>query len=235
MEIMNLSITDFLLQLSGIILIDLALGGDNAIVIGMACRNLPRKTRMKGVVLGTIGAVVVRGSATVAVVWLLKIQFLKLAGGLILVYIGIKLLIKQDSDSDVKESNTLLRAVLTIISADAIMGIDNVLGVAGVADGHVGMVIIGLALSIPIMVLGSTIIMRLMDRFKIIIYLGAGVILYTAGHMIVTEPATVSFFESLPVLYWAIIAVITLGGLAFGILYNKRKRIKRKETENENQ
>jgi YjbE family integral membrane protein len=224
MDIMGLTIAEFISQLLGIVLVDLVLGGDNAIVIGLACRNLPKNVRMKGVVLGTIGAVLFRGAATLLVVWLLGIKYLMLVGGVLLIFIGCKLMVKEDEDGEVKASSTLLRAILTVIAADAIMGIDNVLAVAGVAQGHGTMVLIGLAISIPIMVLGSTIIMRIMDRFPVVVYIGAVVILYAAGRMIVDDESLKPFFEANPVLHWALIVAIAAGGLAFGLLYNNYKK-----------
>jgi YjbE family integral membrane protein len=225
---MGLSLSEFFSQLFAIVLMDLVLGGDNAIVIGLACRNLDKKVRMKGVVLGTAGAVVIRVVATILVVWLLKIKFLMLAGGVLLVYIGCKLMVQEDETNDVKASNSLLKAIITVIVADASMGIDNVLGVAGAAHGHFGMVIIGLCISIPIMVLGSTIIMKLMDRFPIIVYIGAVIILYTAGGMITDDRSVEPFFQAHLVIRWALIGVITLGGLLFGILVSRKKKAAKK-------
>jgi YjbE family integral membrane protein len=220
---MGLSFADFFAQLLGIILIDLVLGGDNAIVIGMACRNLPERVRMKGIVLGTIGAVVVRAVATVAIVWLMNLILVMLIGGIALVFIGCKLMVKEESGTGIKAADSLLRAVLTVIAADAIMGIDNVLAVAGAAHGHPAMVIIGLAISVPIMVLGSTLIVKLMNRFSFIVYIGAAVILYTAGTMITDEPLTEAWFHEHMAVKWLVIIAITGGGLLFGYLNNKKK------------
>jgi YjbE family integral membrane protein len=226
MEIMGLSLSYFFAQLAGIILIDLVLGGDNAIVIGMACRNLPDKVRFKGIVLGTVGAVAFRGIATVAIVWLMTINYVLLGGGVALIIIGCKLMIKEEDHGDVKAADSLLRAVLTVIAADAIMGIDNILAVAGVAHGHPVMVIIGLCISVPIMVLGSTLVVKLMNRFGFIVYIGAAVILYTAGTMITDEPAIESWFHGHAVVKWTLIAGVTAGGLLFGYLYNRKKATK---------
>jgi YjbE family integral membrane protein len=223
MEIMGLSFADFFAQLFGIILIDLVLGGDNAIVIGMACRNLPERVRMKGIVLGTVGAVVVRAAATVVIVWLMNLILVMLIGGIALVFIGCKLMVKEESGTGIKAADSLLRAVITVIAADAIMGIDNVLAVAGAAHGHPVMVIIGLAISVPIMVLGSTLIIKLMNRFPFIVYIGAAVILYTAGTMITDEPLTETWFHEHTAVMWLVRIATTGGGLLFGYLYNKKK------------
>jgi YjbE family integral membrane protein len=220
---MGLSFQEFITQLMGIVVVDLVLGGDNAIVIGMACRNLPERLRMKGIVLGTIGAVAFRGAATVAIVYLMNLNFVMLIGGIALVYIGCKLMVKEDSGPGVKAADSLLRAVLTVIAADAIMGIDNILAVAGVAHGHPVMVIIGLCISVPIMVLGSTLVMKLMNRFSFIVYIGAAVILYIAGTMITDEPITEAWFHARPAVRWGLILGITGGGLLYGFIRNRIK------------
>jgi YjbE family integral membrane protein len=207
----------------GIVLIDLVLGGDNAIVIGMACRNLPDKVRFKGIVLGTAGAVAVRGVATVALVQLMQLNFVMLIGGAALVFIGCKLMIKEDESGDVKAADSLLRAVATVIAADAVMGIDNMIAVAGVAHGHPVMVIIGLCISVPVMVFGSTLVVKLMNRFGVIVYIGAAVILYTAGTMITDEPVTEAWFHEHVAVRWIVIIAVTAGGLLFGYLYNRAK------------
>jgi YjbE family integral membrane protein len=223
MEIMGLPLSDFFAQLLSIILIDLVLGADNAIVIGMACRNLPEKVRFKGIVLGTAGAVVVRIAATVAILWLLKLSLVMLIGGAALVFIGCKLMVKEESSGEIKAANSLLKAVVTVIAADAIMGIDNMLAVAGTAHGHTLMVVIGLCVSVPIMVFGSTLVVKLMNRFGVIVYIGAAVILYTAGTMITDEPLLKDWFHEHAAVKWIVIAVVVGGGLLFGYLYNKRK------------
>ncbi|MDR1496580.1 MAG: TerC family protein [Clostridiales Family XIII bacterium] len=224
-----MSVSDFFAQLMSIIMIDLVLAGDNAIVIGMACRNLPEKVRLRGIVLGTVGAVVVRAVATVAFVMLMKISLVMLIGGVALVYIGCKLMIKEDASGDVKAANSLFKAVTTVIAADAIMGIDNILAVAGAAHGHTIMVIIGLCISVPIMVFGSTLVVKLMNRFGFIVYIGAAVILYTAGTMITGEPLLEEWFQAHTAAKWLVIVAVTAGGLLFGWLYNRRKERKADE------
>lgn len=188
MEIMGLTITEFFTALFSIVMIDLVLAGDNAIVIGLACRNLPKNVQLKGIVMGTAGAIVIRILATIAVVWLLQIKGLMLGGGILLIYIAYKLLAKEDSHENIQAKDSLLSAVITIVVADAVMGLDNVLAVAGASHGSYIMVILGLLISIPIMVFGSTIIIKLVERFPLIIDFGAGVIAYTAGKMITEEP-----------------------------------------------
>ena len=175
--------------LLAIILIDLVLAGDNAIVIALAARSLPKHLQKKAVVWGTVGAIVVRSVMTVGVVWLLKIPGLLLVGGLGLLWIAYKLVADQGGgDKHGPVATTFWGAMKTIIVADALMGIDNVLGVAGAAHGSFDLVVIGLLVSIPIVVFGSTMVLKLVDRFPAIMYIGSAVLAFTAARMIVTEP-----------------------------------------------
>jgi YjbE family integral membrane protein len=171
-----------------IILIDLVLAGDNAIVIALAARNLPPQLQKKAIVWGTVGAIVVRSAMTVGVVWLLKIPGLMLIGGLGLLWIAYKLLADQGGkEHDGPVASTFWGAMKTIVVADALMGIDNVLGVAGAAHGSFDLVVIGLLVSIPIVVFGSTMVLKLVERFPAIINIGAAVLAFTAAKMIVSE------------------------------------------------
>ncbi|MGH8857433.1 MAG: TerC family protein, partial [Polaromonas sp.] len=174
--------------LLAIILIDLVLAGDNAIVIALAARNLPPRLQKKAIAWGTVGAIVVRSAMTVGVVWLLKIPGLMLVGGLGLLWIAYKLLVDQgDKAHDGPIASTFWGAMKTIVVADALMGIDNVLGVAGAAHGSIDLVVIGLLVSVPIVVFGSTMVLKMVERFPIIINLGAAVLALTAAKMIVSE------------------------------------------------
>jgi YjbE family integral membrane protein len=175
--------------LLAIILIDLVLAGDNAIVIALAARNLPPHLQKKAIVWGAVGAIAVRSAMTIGVVWLLKIPGLMLVGGLGLLWIAYKLLADQgDKEHDGPVASTFWGAMKTIVVADALMGIDNVLGVAGAAHGAFDLVIIGLLISVPIVVFGSTLVLKLVERFPIIINLGAAVLAFTAANMVVSEP-----------------------------------------------
>lgn len=175
--------------LLAIILIDLVLAGDNAIVIALAARNLPPHLQKKAIAWGTVGAIAVRSVMTVGVVWLLKIPGLMLVGGLGLLWIAYKLLADQgDKEHDGPVASTFWGAMKTIVVADALMGVDNVLGVAGAAHGSFDLVVIGLLVSIPIVVFGSTMVLKLVERFPLIINIGAGVLAFTAAKMIVSEP-----------------------------------------------
>ncbi len=177
--------------LVAIIVIDLVLAGDNAIVIALAARNLPKALQRRAILWGTVGAVVVRASLTVAVLWLLKIPGLMLAGGVLLVWIAYRLLAGgEDGGSEHKMAPAMgfWAAMRTIVVADAVMGLDNVLAVAGAAHGSVLLVVLGLLISIPIVVWGSTLILRWIERFPALLYVGGAVLAWTAAKMIVSEP-----------------------------------------------
>ena len=207
----------WLSALLAIVLIDLVLAGDNAIVIALAARKLPAHLRTRAIAWGTIGAIVVRTLMTLGVVWLLKIPGLMLVGGLGLVWIAYRLLAPDGgSASHEPTATTFVGAMKTIVIADALMGVDNVLGVAGAAKGSVELVVIGLLISVPIVVWGSTLVLRLVDRFPVITYLGAGVLAYTAAHMIVAEPLLDEVFDPHAALRIATHAVLIVAVLAAG-------------------
>ena len=174
--------------LGAIILIDLVLAGDNALVIGLAARNVPAEMQKKVVLWGTVGAIAIRALLTMMVVYLLKIPGFLVVGGLALVYIGWKLTQDNGGEHDVRAATSVRGAVQTIIVADAVMGVDNVLAVGGAAHGSMLLVFIGLAVSIPIVVWGSTLVLKLVERFPAIVWIGAGVLGWTAVKMILAEP-----------------------------------------------
>jgi YjbE family integral membrane protein len=182
--------------LLAIILIDLVLAGDNAIVIALAARKLPPALQRKAIWWGTVGAIIVRSSLTVVVVWLLKIPGLMLVGGLGLLWIACKLILDtgDDKDHDIHVTS-FWGAMKTIIVADALMGIDNVLGVAGAAQGSFDLVVIGLLISVPIVVFGSTLVLKLVERWPVIINIGAAVLAFTAAKMITDEKLLSSIFS----------------------------------------
>jgi YjbE family integral membrane protein len=225
---MEMFSTQWLTALLAIVLIDLVLAGDNAIVIALAARSLPKHLQKKAIVWGTIGAIAVRSAMTVAVVWLLKIPGLMLVGGLGLLWIAYQLLADDGGSEDHgPAATTFWGAMKTIVIADALMGIDNVLGVAGAAQGAFDLVIIGLLISVPIVVFGSTVVLRLVERFPIIIQLGAAVLAFTAGKMIVNEKLLAGVFQGPEALhqvaYWGLIVVAIVGVLGAGWLRNRRK------------
>jgi YjbE family integral membrane protein len=183
--------------LLAIILIDLVLAGDNAIVIALAARSLPAHLQRKAIVWGTVGAILLRSIMTLCVVWLLKIPGLMLAGGLALLWIAYKLLASPEhKSSEGPVVRTFWGAMKTIVVADALMGIDNVLGVAGASHGAFDLVVAGLLISIPIVVFGSTLVLKLVERFPIIIKLGAAMLAFTAARMIVSEPLLAAIYDA---------------------------------------
>jgi YjbE family integral membrane protein len=180
-----------------IVLLDLVLAGDNAIVIALAARNLPRSLQAKAVFWGTFGAVAVRIVLTVLVVYLLNLPGLMLAGGLLLLPIAWNLLKPQhDNAHELAPATGFWAALRMIVLADALMGLDNVLAIAGAAKGHMGLVVIGLLISIPLVVWGSTLILKLIERFPVIVYAGAAAIAWTAGRMISHEKLWLDWFTA---------------------------------------
>ncbi len=196
---MELFSTAWWSALMAIILIDLVLAGDNAIVIALAARSLPPQLQRKAIIWGTVGAIAVRSVMTLGVVWLLQVPGLMLVGGLGLVWIAYKLLADQGGEEhDGPVANTFWGAMKTIVVADALMGVDNVLGVAGAAHGSFDLVVIGLLISVPIVVFGSSIVLKLVERFPIIIQLGSAVLAFTAAKMVVSEPLLADFYGKDP-------------------------------------
>lgn len=217
---MDIFSTQFLSALAAIVIIDLVLAGDNAIVIALAARTLPAELQKKAIVWGTLGAILVRVIMTLVVVWLLTIPWLRLGGGLLLVWIAFKLLAGEQEDegrevtgASASSGTSFASAIRTIVVADAVMGLDNVLGVAGAAKGSFLLVVLGLAISIPIMIWGSTLILKWVERFPVIIYVGAGVLAWTAAAMIHHEPHLTPFFEA----HRALLVLLYAGSIA-GIL-----------------
>ncbi len=186
----ELGTPQFWLAVLEIIMINILLSGDNAVVIALACRNLSRRQRKHGIFWGVLGAIVLRIGLTFFAMSLLANPYLKLIGGALLLWIGIKLIAEEDGgEHDVKASDRLLAAIWTIIVADLVMSLDNVMGVAAAAKGNVPLIVFGLVVSIPIVVVGSQIIMRLLVRFPVLVLAGGGVLGYIAGEMAVEDPA----------------------------------------------
>lgn len=217
----------FLVGLIQIIIIDLVLAGDNAVVIAMAARNLPKEKQKVVIIFGTIGAIVIRIIATIIVVWLLDIPWLLFIGGLLLLFIAYKLLIEEEQH-EVSAKNSTIGAIMTIIVADATMGLDNVLAVAGAAHGNIMLVIIGLLISVPIIVWGSTLFIKWINKYPYIIYIGAGILAFTAAKMIVDEQYWHNYFIANPLTKWALIAFIVLSVVALG-RWTKTRRNKKKD------
>ncbi len=186
-----------------IIMIDILLGGDNAVVIALACRNLPHEQRNKGVFWGTAGAIVLRVILITFAVMLLDLPFLKVVGAALLIWIGVKLLVpeKEDEHEKIQGSSKLLGAIKTIIVADFVMSLDNVIAIAGAAqqahdDHQTLLVIFGLLVSVPFIVFGSQIVLRLIDRFPIIVWFGGGLLGWIAGGLVTTDGFVVEHFPS---------------------------------------
>ncbi len=185
----------FWVAVGQIILIDILLGGDNAVVIALACRQLPENQRLKGILWGTAGAILLRVALIAFAISLLKVPFLKIAGAALLIWIGVKLITPHDEDAhgNIQASDKLWSAVKTVIVADLVMSIDNVIAIAGAAQNageqhQMALVILGLVVSIPIIVWGSQIVLKLMDRFPVIILLGGMLLGWIAGGMFQTDP-----------------------------------------------
>jgi YjbE family integral membrane protein len=181
-----------------IIVINILLSGDNAVVIALACRNLPPHQRRWGVFWGAVGAIVLRIILTFFAVSLLQLSFLKLIGGVLLLWIGIKLIAEEDSEEghDVKASDKMFSAIRTVVIADLVMSIDNVLGVAAAAHGSLLLLIFGLALSVPLVIGGAQIIMRLIERFPILIVAGGGLLGFVAGELMIEDSAIVDWVHT---------------------------------------
>ena len=195
----------FLLAALQIIYINILLSGDNAMVIALACRDLPKKQRRWGIIWGAVGAIVLRIILTIFAVTLLELPWLKVVGGVLLLWIGIKLLVEdEDGDQTIKASDRLWAAVRTVIVADLVMSVDNVLGVAAAAKGSVPLLVFGLLVSIPLVIAGSQIILKLIERFPLIIMAGGGLLGWIAGKMLVEDAALAPWIGAhAPWLEWA--------------------------------
>jgi len=220
---------EFWVAVGQIIMIDVLLGGDNAVVIALACRKLPTNLRTKGILWGTAGAIVLRVILIFFALTLLAIPFLKLVGAALLIWIGVKLLAPDDEGGhgDVQASDKLWTAVKTVIVADLVMSVDNVIAIAGAAEGAGGdhkmpLVIFGLLVSIPIIVWGSQLVIKLMDRFPAIITVGGLLLGWIAGTMAVSDPAVLGYLPTLPVARAGalpeVVAVVRYGAGAAGAL-----------------
>ena len=207
-----------------VILLDLALGGDNSIVIGMAAKGLPHDMQKKVIFFGSAGAIAVRFLLAVLLVWLLAIPYLKTIGGLVLVYIGMKLIGHQGQEEDVHVSaqSTFWGAIRTVIIADAVMSLDNVLAIVAATNGHLGLLVIGMLISVPIIILGSTIIVKIMDRFPWIIWIGSLVIGWASGGMIATDEY-MALPESFAIYLKVGVTILVAGG---GLVWQKMERRK---------
>ena len=186
----------FWVTLGQIIMINIVLSGDNAVVIALASRSLPPKQQKQAILFGSFGAIVLRILLTFVAVYLLSQPYLKIIGALLLFWIGVKMLIPEDESAELDSSEHLWSAIKTIIVADLVMSLDNVLGVAAAAKGNVVLLVLGLAISIPLIIYGSTLLLKLMQRWPIIITAGGAVLGWVAGEMIVTDPVISGWVDS---------------------------------------
>jgi YjbE family integral membrane protein len=206
-----------------IISIDIILGGDNAVVIALASRNLPPDQRNKAIFLGTGLAIAARILLTTVALYLLQIPFLQLIGGLLLFYIALKLLTDQEDTQNISAGDSLLAAVKTIVFADIVMGFDNVLAIAGASHNNIALVTMGLLVSVPIIVWGSRFILMLMDRFPLLIYFGAGILAYTAAEMVLEDSYVLHALYEYPLIKEWLPVLGVVATISTGYFVNKKK------------
>ncbi|MCL1630687.1 TerC family protein [Sporolactobacillus sp. CPB3-1] len=226
MELFTMAFWSSLVIIVGI---DLFLAGDNAVVIALAARRLPEHQRGRAILYGTAGAVVLRALCTILVVYLLMIPGLHFIGGLLLIWIAYRLLKPEESSQEKKEvkaSTSLWGAVQTIVVADALMGLDNVLAVAGAAQNDPLLVIFGLLISIPLLMGGSAVILKLMDRFSWLIYVGSGILAMTAARMLFAEPFVIKWLGNLASwIEWPVV-VVTIAAVLYAGWFSQKKSMR---------
>lgn len=207
---------EFLGSILAIVVIDLVLSGDNAVVIGLAARSLSPENRRRAIVFGGAGAVILRIIFTAMAVFLLSVPYLKAAGGLLLFYIAYRLVRPQRGHDDIAAAGSLREAIQTIVLADVVMSLDNILAVGGAAHGDVRLLLFGLVLSIPILLLGAEVVARLLGRFPILVYVGCIILIYTAADMVLEDRIVHDNFPvSLPLkLIISVIASVVIIGAA---------------------
>ena len=226
---MDISSPQFWVAVLQIIAIDIVLGGDNAVVIALACRRLPKEQRNQGIFWGVFGAIALRVILISFALTLLAIPFLKIIGALLLIWIGVKLLQPEPENGthEINASTTLLGAIKTIIIADAVMSVDNVIAIAGAAKDSIGLVIFGLLISVPIIVWGSKLVLRLMERFPLTIVVGAGLLGWIAGDMAVTDVITRDWVnDNASYLRWVMPVCMAMFVVTIGKWMAARARIK---------
>lgn len=212
---------DLLWVFAQIVMINIVLSGDNAVVIALACRSLPPQQQRKAFLLGAIGVVVLMLVLTIFASYLLTLPYLELAGSILLLWIGIKLLLPEQDSDEVNESAHLFDAVRTIIIADIVMSLDNVLGMAGAAHGHIAMLALGLVITIPLILFGSAVIMKLMERLPVLVTVGGALLGYVAGEMAVSDPSVAGWIDAeMPILGTIVpiagAAIVVAAGKAIG-------------------
>jgi YjbE family integral membrane protein len=223
---------NFLSNLVSIIIIDLILAGDNAVIIAMAVRSLPTTQRKKGIIYGAGAAVLLRVVATFFVAQLLQVNFIKLIGGILITWIAVKLFIEGVPEDNInKEAASLAQAIKIIVIADITMATDNMLAVGGASHGNLFLLIFGLGLSIPFVVLTSNLLSLLMDKYPLIIYIGAAILGKVGGEMIITDPVTVSMLNPGKVVKYSVEIIFAIGVIVTGKLWMKWKISKEEKAE----
>ncbi len=223
---------NFLSALFSIVIIDLILAGDNAVVIAMAVRSLPKGQRKKGIIFGAGAAVVLRVILTFFVAQLLQVSYIKLIGGILILWIAVKLFIEGVPEDNIeREAATMWQAIKIIVIADITMATDNMLAVGGASHGNLFLLIFGLGLSIPFVVFTSNLLSMLMDKYPIIIYLGAAVLGKVGGEMIITDPFTVNLLKPGKLLQYSVEAIFAIGVIIVGKLYMKWKIFRAEKAE----
>jgi YjbE family integral membrane protein len=213
---------DFVFAFLSIFLIDLILAGDNAVIIALAVRNLPPPQKRAGMLLGAGGAVLLRVVLTFFIAQLLTISFLKFIGGILVIWIAVKLFAEKPQEDKIhRETKTLKQAIVTIMIADFVMSTDNVLAIAGASGGNFYLILFGLLLSIPFVVFTSSLLSRLMEKYPVILYIGVAVLGRVAGEMMITDPYIVKLFDPGKMTEYSVQAIFAAGVIAMGILRDK--------------
>lgn len=215
---------DTIVTILKIIMIDIILSGDNAIVIAMATRSLPKNLQNKAIFWGTGFAVIARVILATIVVLIMGIPYIHAVAGALLAYIAWNVLDQSEEEAHIKSPNSVGKAIVTIGIADLTMSLDNVVAVAGAAGGHIGLLIVGIAISIPLMIFGSKLLVRMMGKFPIIIYIGAGILAWTAGEMIVGDEKLAELLHISKTGGYFIAAIITIVIVLGGYLKNKKEK-----------
>ncbi|SER15346.1 integral membrane protein, YjbE family [Gracilibacillus ureilyticus] len=212
-------------RLLQIISIDIVLSGDNALIIALATKNLPKKFQNKAILIGVGGAIALRIIFASGIVYLLKFPFIYLIGGILLVWISYKLLINNEEQQHIASHDSVYRAVLTIITADVVMSLDNVVAIAGASEGNISLLAIGVLISIPLMIYGAKFIVVLLNKYSFLMYIGAGILVFTGADMIIHEPFVLQTFKINHHLLTIVLSIIlTIGVIWSGYLSKQQHK-----------
>jgi YjbE family integral membrane protein len=221
---MNFDTATFLLPLLKIIWINILLSGDNAVVIALACRGLPEKSRKWGIIMGAGVAIVMRIGFTAIVATLMSWPYLKIIGGVLLLWIAVQLLVENNDEKEVQHSDTIWQAVRVIAIADLVMSLDNVVAIAAAANGSWLLIILGLTISIPMIVFGAQLVIMLIERFPAMVWAGAGLLGWVAGELILDEPAIKFLFDAIPAAVAHVLAPALGAAFVLGLGWFLRRR-----------